>query len=508
LLSTGASAAREEACTEREGSVAEDDRVPARIVRRLYVSHFLSTWNSRVFEFGAVLYLATIFPGTLLPMSVYAFTRGLSAIVFAPAVGQYIDSSNRLQVVRVSIVVQRLVVAGSCVIFFLMARNVYMGPGEHQGMMALLAFFACLEKLCSIMNLVAVEKDWVAVVAGPYSQEALRIINAQMRRIDLICKLLGPLFIALIDGVSTESAIVVNFGLNLAAIIIEYFAIAKVYHEVPDLQVPKRKSIERTQSQDRLRAEESRLMHNWRHVQNVVKKSGTDFAFYFDHRAFLPSFAGALLYLTVLNFAGQMVTYLLSAGYNSTQIAIARTFSVAFEVLATWVAPWLMARIGTVRAGLWFSDWQVTTLVTGLVVFWTFFYSQPVISASGLVIGTIISRVGLRGFDLCVQIIVQEEVEPIHRGAFSSVEAACQNAFELLSYASTMVFARPAQFKYPTLFSVIAVTLASLCYSLFVRLRRGHLIHPEALSNCFSTEKGEQRKRARIVEREEAGGDV
>ncbi|KAJ3728187.1 hypothetical protein DFJ43DRAFT_1085170 [Lentinula guzmanii] len=38
----------------------------------LYISHFLSTWNSRVFEFGAVLYLATIYPGTLLPMSIYA----------------------------------------------------------------------------------------------------------------------------------------------------------------------------------------------------------------------------------------------------------------------------------------------------------------------------------------------------------------------------------------------------------------------------------------------------
>jgi solute carrier family 40 (iron-regulated transporter), member 1 len=77
--------------------------VPALIARRLYVSHFLSTWNSRVFEFGAVLYLATIFPGTLLPVSLYAATRGLSAIVFAPAVGQYIDSANRLQVVRLSI---------------------------------------------------------------------------------------------------------------------------------------------------------------------------------------------------------------------------------------------------------------------------------------------------------------------------------------------------------------------------------------------------------------------
>jgi hypothetical protein len=80
-----------------------DDGVSARLTSRIYVSHFLSTWNTRTFEFGSVLYLATIFPGTLLPMSVYALTRGLSAMLLAPAVGQYIDTSNRLQVVRLSI---------------------------------------------------------------------------------------------------------------------------------------------------------------------------------------------------------------------------------------------------------------------------------------------------------------------------------------------------------------------------------------------------------------------
>jgi hypothetical protein len=76
--------------TERQDSPGAEDVSPSstsvssHITYRLYVSHFLSTWNSRVFEFGAVLYLATIFPGTLLPMSVYALVRGLSAIVFAP----------------------------------------------------------------------------------------------------------------------------------------------------------------------------------------------------------------------------------------------------------------------------------------------------------------------------------------------------------------------------------------------------------------------------------------
>lgn len=71
--------------------------------RRLYVSHFLSTCNTRVFEFGSVLYLASIFPGTLLPMSVYAMVRGASAIVLSSLVGQYIDREDRLKVVRRSI---------------------------------------------------------------------------------------------------------------------------------------------------------------------------------------------------------------------------------------------------------------------------------------------------------------------------------------------------------------------------------------------------------------------
>lgn len=76
---------------------------PEGVTGRLYASHFLSTCNSRVFEFGSVLYLAAIFPGTLLPMSVYAMARGASAILLSSFVGEYIDTGDRLQVVRLSI---------------------------------------------------------------------------------------------------------------------------------------------------------------------------------------------------------------------------------------------------------------------------------------------------------------------------------------------------------------------------------------------------------------------
>ena len=43
-----------------------------------------------------------------------------------------------------------------------------------------------------------------------------------------MCKLTGPLFIALIDGISTESAIIVNFAMNVASVVVEYFTIARV----------------------------------------------------------------------------------------------------------------------------------------------------------------------------------------------------------------------------------------------------------------------------------------
>ncbi|KAK2040918.1 iron transporter [Colletotrichum somersetense] len=453
-------------------------RATPRTARRLYLSHFLSTWNSRMFEFAAVLYLATIFPGTLLPMSLYALTRGLSALLLAPTVGHYIDNNNRLKVVRASIVFQRLAVSASCAVFYVLLIRLPIGNYGRPGLLALLSLLACAEKLYSIMNMVSVEKDWVVVLAKG-STDALATLNAQMRRIDLFCKLLAPLFIALIDEFSTEIAIIVNFAMNMASVVVEYYAIAKIYHEEPELQERKftpNAELSRLDSS----IENAAPSATRRKVLQLLEESVSDFGFYFSHRAFLPSFAGSLLYLTVLSFSGQMVTYLVASGYNTTYIGVARTISVVFEVLATWVAPWLIGRIGPLRAGLWLSNCQVMALIGGLATFWVFM-PDPLISATSLVVGTIISRLGLRGFDLCTQIIVQEEVETESRGRFSTIEAAWQNAFELLSYLSTIVFFRPAQFNWPALVSVVAVTSASLAYTTYVGRERGHLIHYEKL---------------------------
>jgi hypothetical protein len=84
--------------------IMSNPQYPSRHVRnKLYISHFLSTWNSRLFEFGAVLFISTIFPGTLFPASIYALTRSASVVVFSTAIGHLIDRSERISLIRLSI---------------------------------------------------------------------------------------------------------------------------------------------------------------------------------------------------------------------------------------------------------------------------------------------------------------------------------------------------------------------------------------------------------------------
>jgi len=86
-----------------ETAARTTDAEHSRICLRLYTSHTLSTWNSRLFEFGAFLFLAHIYPLTLLPASVYALARAAAAALISPWLGSYIDTADRLRAVRLSI---------------------------------------------------------------------------------------------------------------------------------------------------------------------------------------------------------------------------------------------------------------------------------------------------------------------------------------------------------------------------------------------------------------------
>ncbi len=59
-----------------------------------------------------------------------------------------------------------------------------------------------------------------------------------MRRIDLFCKLVAPVVVSFMDGLlSTKIAIWVVLGINVAVVLVEYFAIAQVCHLTLDARI-------------------------------------------------------------------------------------------------------------------------------------------------------------------------------------------------------------------------------------------------------------------------------
>ncbi|GAD95214.1 conserved hypothetical protein [Paecilomyces variotii No. 5] len=448
---------------------------------RLYISHFLSTWSSRMFEFGAVLFLASIFSGTLLYASIYALLRSLAAVVLSSWLGSLVDRSNRLSVLRKSIVWQRIPVAGSCLCFIaLLAPK---GSATILLLFSITALLACLEKLASVVNTVAVERDWVIVVSDSLDLPRQEL-NASMRRIDLFCKLFAPVFISLVDSFSTRAAVWTVFCLNASSVPVEYLAIAQVYKAVPELA--QRHDLTSDGIDTSPEPTDEGLLQR---TVTYIKSALQPWQEYIASPVFLPSLALSVLYLTVLSFGAQMVTYLLHTGFNSLEVSCMRIGAVVAELAGTWAAPLAMNKIGPVRSGLWFINYQFACLAASAAAF-LFLDPSSRLVALCLILGVALSRLGLWGFDLAVQFLVQEvrrnlliEAHPVTiyvlqntdertRARFSSTEMALQNVFELLSFASTIVFPLPEQFKYPVLISYSAVAVAAICFAVYL-LKRG-----------------------------------
>jgi iron-regulated transporter 1 len=477
-------------------------RLQRSILIRLYTSHFLSYWNSRTFEFGAVLFLAGIFPGTLLYASIYALGRALTGTLLSPKVGSYVDRTNRLKAIRSSIIWQRFPVAASCGLFLVL----FAAPQSHLTFWLCFpttVLLACFEKLAAIGNTIAVERDWIVVVADAVTLPR-QSLNATLRRIDLCCKLIAPLILAIVEAFSMTLAIWTVFGMTTTSMLVEYLAIAQVYSSIPELAhkhyTPQSSSDDpRATASIPIEPHESRRKIVGSQLSNVLRP----WKHYFKSPAFLASFSLSLLYLTVLSTSVHWQTYMLSLQFSGLSVAIFRLAAVTSELSATVLAPLLMKRIGPIRSGLWSINWQLAWLALAIAIFLSL-PNGTKMAGAGLTAGIVMSRLGLWGLDLSVQLIVQESVSEESRGIFSACEMGLQNLFELVSFVMTIVWADPMMFRVPVIVSFGSVAISAGCFAGFVRKERGHLIH---LNHCLGGGKGNYRTVGR-KESEMSGGLV
>lgn len=112
-----------------------------------------------------------------------------------------------------------------------------------------------------------------------------------MRRIDLFCKLAGPLFVSFLTIPSPSFAALFLAGSNIVSLPFEYYFILTVYNRFPSLAV-KHAPTEST-----------------RHtlIQRILKwpqRTFTSWKIYYRSPLFAASLSLCILYFTVLSFGG------------------------------------------------------------------------------------------------------------------------------------------------------------------------------------------------------------
>ena len=157
--------------------------------------------------------------GPPLLLQLYGFLTAGAAILFSGSVGSLTDrfKTHRLQIVRFFILAQKVLVVASYALFYILFRSDTLRRGAQNGgrgadpaqptradvwsMFAVITFLGCFLILCNVGVSVSIERDWVTSISQGSSRRLTRL-NAIMRRIDLLSKLLAPLFVSLLTTVA------------------------------------------------------------------------------------------------------------------------------------------------------------------------------------------------------------------------------------------------------------------------------------------------------------------
>ncbi|KAI1434666.1 Ferroportin1-domain-containing protein [Xylaria sp. CBS 124048] len=518
----------------------------------LYISHTFSTWNARGYEFAAILFTTAAYPNTLEAAALRMIIVYIAMILLSSSVGHWVErSQDRLRTLVSTILCNRAsVILGSFLWMLILSQENLLGetPASAPPRFVLprndtlkgIIFSAAItlgiiERLSASANLISMERDWVVTVAGPTGHPyGLSNLNAVMRRIDLVCKLLSPILVSIIISATGSVRIGVLYTgfTSLISIPIEFISAKRVWNGSPVLQAPKALPPSISTPGSASSEEEGRSMRI-RSLLRGLHRYFEGLKMYFTSAVWIPSVALAMLHFNMLTWRATFITYLINIGYSLNVITIARAIGSMFEITSTVITPRgivyfgrtgqrlnvardesevsllqgerqteelandAQTMVGLQRLGLWGMSSQLITTIPVVLAIWVISAQrnqgdigdfslgkthQLNIGWSVLLFSFLaFSRLGVWIYDLTTQQITQTLLPKTQRSSFAGVENSVINVFEVMGAGAAIAFPRVEQYPWLALASLVSVAMAWCLYSAWVRSQRGHLVHWEKI---------------------------
>ncbi|KAG5833812.1 hypothetical protein ANANG_G00279830 [Anguilla anguilla] len=472
----------------------------------IYLGHGFSTWGDRMWNFAVAVFLVELYGNSLLLTAVYGLVVAGSVLLLGAIIGDWVDKNPRLKVAQTSLIVQNCSVILCGILFMVVFRFKTPLKELFDGWLLTSCYImvitiANIANLASTATSIAIQRDWIVVVAGE-DRSKLADMNATVRIIDQLTNILAPMLVGQIMAFGSHF-IGCGFisGWNLCSMCLEYCLLWKVYQKTPALAV---KAGQKPEAQELVQlngqkdpedgekpGEGSQLMTE---VEQATAGSREEargrchqltepfrtvrdgWVAYYRQPIFLAGMGLAFLYMTVLGFDCITTGYAYTQGVNGSVLSLLMGASAVSGICGTVAFTWFRKSRQPTDGGRRFPGRGAldpagrplhqrhqrhhppTAPTSTAANYW---------SVGLLFSGVIAARVGLWSFDLSVTQLIQENVIESERGIINGVQNSMNYLLDLLHFIMVILAPNPEAFGLLVILSVSFVAMGHMMYFRF-----------------------------------------
>ncbi|KAG8363913.1 hypothetical protein BUALT_Bualt19G0071900 [Buddleja alternifolia] len=444
---------------EEQNAIAATPAHPAGLYA-LYASCLAGNLVEQLWNFAWPAAIALIHP-SLLPVAVTGFLAKLAVIVGGPLVGKLMDHFPRVPAFNCLTTVQ---VAAQLLSVGMIIHAHTIHPTSISSVLVqpwfvVLAIALAVERLSGLALGVAMERDWVVLLAGTNRPIALAQANAILSRIDLLCEIAGAslfgIFLSKYEPVTCLKLAASLMIWSLPVVVVLTWLTNKLSAGVLDRakcphagrssfagSTPDTKNILATSIEA--------IKHGWfEYIQQPVLPA---------------SLAYVLLYFNVVLAPGGLMTaFLTQHGLNPSIIGGFSGLCAFMGVAATFVSAKMVERLGILKAGAVGLIFQASLLTIAVAVYWSCSLSQQIPLAFFLCL-IVLSRLGHMSYDVVGAQILQTGIPESKANLIGTTEVSVASLAESVMLGIAIIANDVSHFGFLAMLSVISVVGAACLY--------------------------------------------
>lgn len=449
---------------EEQDTLAATPAHPAGLYA-LYASCLVGNMVEQLWNIAWPAAIAMVHP-SLLPVAVMGFFSKFAVFGVGPLLGKLMDHFPRVPTYNCLTVIQaaaQLLSAAAIIhahtVSSSSVKSILLRPW-----FVILVMAGAVERLSGLALGVAMERDWVVLLAGINRPIALAQANAVLCRIDLLCEILGAsLFGILFSNYEPVTCLRLTAGLMVwvVPVVLVLNSLTNMLSagvldraKCPLISAEGSSAVTQLDPANLAGIGVDAIKHGWvEYLQQPVLPA---------------SIAYVLLYFNVvLTPGGLMTAFLMQHALNPTFIGAFSGSCAFMGVAATFLSAMLVKRLGILKAGAAGLMCQASLLTVAVLVYWSGILSQRTPLLFFLCV-IVLSRLGSMSYDVVGQQILQTGIPSSKANLIGITELSVASFAELVMLGVAIIANDVSHFGFLATLSLISVVGAAFVFHLWL----------------------------------------